>query len=184
MSNRKKKTPSRDTLPVYKNILSLTEYLQSEGYKVSKTKVYNDRDSGLLEVQDDGSILFEDAQLYMEFLEKSHIENYQLSEIMQQIKEKELKLLEIKILKAQFENEQMQKKYMLRSDFGRELAAQAIILDNGLRSFIRRCALETIRICKGDESTEDALLENWNKMLDEQMNEFCTTKQYHITFTE
>jgi len=98
MSNRKKKTPSRDTLSVYKNILSFTKYLQSEGYKVSKTKVYNDRDSGLLEVQDDGSILFEDAQLYMEFLGKLHTESNQLSEIMQQIREKELELLDIKVL--------------------------------------------------------------------------------------
>ena len=54
----------------HKNITSVVNWLVDQGYKIKKSKVYEDAKTGLLRVQPDKSILHADLRLYAGTLKK------------------------------------------------------------------------------------------------------------------
>lgn len=165
---------------------AVLKHLHDEGYKISGGKLHNDCKNGLLKVQSDGSLFLADVKAYCLNLKRRFGESGDKAAQDFQVKkaERELELLEIKIKRAQHEYEDMQGKYMPRDDFEREMAARAAIFDTGLRTFFRVRAAEIIALCMGAADTEEMVIDAFNALLDAQMNEFASLKQYHVLFQE
>ena len=53
----------------FKNLMEVVGYLRGKGYKIGKSKIYKDRNSGQIRVQPDGSVLQKDADAYSKTLQ-------------------------------------------------------------------------------------------------------------------
>ena len=141
-------------------------YLQEQGYKVSKSKLYGDVKKGLLRVERDGSVTMNAVKSYI-----TH-PLARLSDGSEFDKTEKLALERLAAdtnrIKAQAEHwhiKNMREKGLLvwRSEFERALAARAIRLKEDLRNFARGEAPEIVKLCDGkDEKINEVM----NFMLD------------------
>jgi len=176
--------PTRDTAPAHENLFDVVKHLQAQGYKVKKSKVYGDRKRGLIRVQEDGSVLHSDVKMYAALLDRTFGESGDKTgaEITIAKAEQELKLIKLKIARAEHELEEQQGKYILREDFEREMVARAVIIDSVLRQLLRVHSGELVAAAGGDGNRENEFLRKADVIIDQAMNSYATNKTYHLEF--
>jgi len=171
---------------IFKNRLEAHEYLKRRGYKLGKSKFYQDCKNGLLKLQSDGSILWSDLDAYIKRagltqpdLDKSAEESEQL---YRQKLEKEVERLEWENRKRQFEYEREVGKYIPRQDFEAEIAARVAAHEARLRNLIRERALEWIWTVNGDPQRVNDLIEQVNQDVNDLFNDLARMDQFQVVF--
>lgn len=157
------------------NIPAVVEYLVAAGYRVGKTKAYDDRDAGLLRGQPDGTFRSQDVDEYArEFLkmadgsrstERGSLQEQKLREEISRIKHES----ELKKLKLQTELGEL----IPRDQVEIELASRAAFLRSDLKNVGRAGVMEIIKKVKGDPQKAAAFVSYWVGMVDEILDRYA-----------
>ena len=172
-----------------KSRLAAVGWLQRQGYKVNKTKLYSDCKKGLLRVQDDGSILVRDL---VEYISRANLN--QLSNETRPTQELDELSLQERSSKAEREYWQSRReklryereigRYIPREDVELELASRAALFERILRRRIRERAIDWIELVGGDTKKNQELIADMFKELDAALNEYANTDHFQVLFTE
>ena len=163
----------------FKNVKAVLDFLKLHGFKIQKSKIYEDAREGLLRVQDNKFVFGADAKLYSATLKKDEL-NFEPAELTAEKLKKGSLRLDLQNEKLKFEIDRLLGKYMPKADFERELAARGAVLDNGLRRNFAIRAQDFIVLVGGRLSKTPDVIDYFNKILDEQMNAFATTESFQV----
>ncbi len=167
--------------PAFIHRKAVVDYLEKEGYKIKKTKVYDDAKNGLLPVQPDGTVFRSDVESYAKkYLEKVKNQTGQVDKIFQQKSHTEILRTQRQIEKLELDLEIARGKYILRKDFGMELAARAGMFEAGLKHLIQTRAIDWIYEVKGDPKKAQILINRIFDALDEQLGQYANMDEFQI----
>lgn len=139
-----------------KNILEVLDYLQQQGWKVSKSKLYDDQ--GKIDKQKDGSIIKKDADRYAKLcLSKLDGSDYEIDPT--QKNKEETRLTKERADKIAFENEIMRGSYVLCEEAEQQMAARAAYLKNSIEGFFHSLSPRIAEIINGDTTKIPELTE-------------------------
>lgn len=163
----------------FKNVKAVLDFLKSSGFKIQKSKIYEDAREGLLRVQENKSVFGVDAKLYSVTLKREDADSEPAELAAEKLRKESLKL-DLQNEKLQFELDRLAGKYMPKADFERELAARGAVLDNGLRRKFAVTAQDFIALVGGRLNKTPDIIDFFNRILDEQMNVFATTETFQV----
>jgi len=170
--------------PVFENIFVLVEQLEKQGFKISKSKAYRDRRSGILRVQTDGTVLPSDARAYALTLKKVGVSPVNIEKLHEEKSQKEVERLTLEIEKIKFNLDRERGKYLLKEDFIMEMSARAAVLDIGLRHMVHTKAAEWIRMVGGKSEKNGVYIDMLNDDIDNLMNDFAALDRFQVVFMD
>lgn len=189
--NKKKESPANKDLsapmesgPVFESLLTVCEHLKSCGYRISKSKLYRDRDKGMIRTLPDGRVQETEVRAYASTLERIGGDIGDLTDIHARKASKEIERLEEQIAKLRFEREKEEGRYIPRKDFEAELAARAVVFEAGFRHLFNAKAREWIAMVSGRIEKSAELLRDLNMSLDEQLTKFSSVRTFQVMFEE
>jgi len=161
--------------PPLKNLTAACQALQDEGWKIKKSKLYQDAKAGRLRVQADRSVLRADLDSYVlrAGLERVGVaENSGKIEAGQAARvELENEKLRRQVEKLTWELDRDRGKYLLKEDVRTEQALKIASLDAGAKHWIRTNAADLIHAVGGAANKERVLINlfeaRWDELLDE-----------------
>lgn len=178
------KAVAADHLPSFKSLLQVYQHLKNAGYKIGKSKLYEDAKKGAIRVNPDNSVLETEVRAYAGTLARVEGDIQDLNDVHNRKAAKDVELTDIKIQRAQFELDKELGKYIPRVDFEAELAARAVIFEAGFRHLFNVRAREWIAIVGGKVDKTADLLHALNTSLDEQLNSYAGTQTFQVLFEE
>lgn len=178
--------PSADNpnVATFATLFDVVKHLKAAGFKAPKSKVYRDRDKGMIRVNPDGTVPETEVRAYAATLDRVAGDIGDLNDIHAQKTAREVQSLELKIKKQQFELARDQGRYILRSDFEAEMAARAAVLESGFRHLFDMRVREWISLVGGRPDRAADLLLTLNKALDDTLTGYATTKTFQVIFTD
>lgn len=171
---------------VFPSLLAACEYLIRKGYKVSESKIYRDKDAGKIEMESDGKKVSKGAvwDYAEEHLEKTGVNSGDLKDIQSKKEYASLALKEEQVKKVRFQRLKEEGKYILKSDFEKELASRAVVLDSGFRHLFNMRVSEWVALVGGQPDKAPDLLAALNDGIDDQLRTYASTKIFHVVFGE
>lgn len=173
---------------IFKNVRAVLTFLNDEGYKVGRDKIYSDGKSGLLKVQKKksvlevakNSVLASDVWNYLKTLKKVDLEDEDLTGEQRVKTRKEIEKLDLQNAKLQFELDKDRGRYLKKKDFAMEVSARAIVLETGARHMFQVNVSEYIALVGGDPLKANLLLDRMDADFDQTMNGFATTERFQV----
>jgi hypothetical protein len=168
----------------FKNVLEIEVYLKKEGFKISKTTLYEYAKTGILNRNIEG--LFEKRKIDKFALQrlKRKETGKTVNEAAEKRNEREAdakaELIEIKLQNERMELEIKQKKYISKNDVDLALVSRAVFLDNALRGMLQVKAPYWVALVKGEDSMVSELIEDMDREYDKLMTEFASLKQFRL----
>ena len=178
---KKNKSVAMATFP---SLLAAMENLASAGYKISKSKIYRDKDKNFIRVNTDGTVPETEVRAYAATLERKGGSIDDLNDIHNRKTGKEIERLEEQIRKLRFDREKEQGKFIPRGEFESELAARAAVFDSGFRHAFNVKAREWIALVGGKPEKAADFLLALNQALDEQLTSYATTRTFQVMFED
>jgi hypothetical protein len=173
------------------NLLECSAWLKELGYKVGKSKLYNDRDKGLLYVWPDKRVYKSDAELYArkhlplgKSVDVADPATRDLEQLQREKLQGEVARLKAQIDKMEFEMSKDQGKYMLKGDLYREMASRWMVMDQAMTHFFRSAAPDLVACVDGDKAKVPDLLDKLLSMLRRELNEFANTEKFHVIIVD
>lgn len=112
----------------FDNLLAVLKYLQGKGYKVRKSKLYQDRKKGHISVQADGTVLKKDAERYAKTLNQLASSEAAADAVQHEKMSRESERLEKQVALLQIELDQKNGKLQLREDAAFERASNIAVI--------------------------------------------------------
>jgi len=167
----------------FRNLLEVLDYLKGEGWKTSKTALYEHKRKGLIRPdRDGGRYSLRAVQRYAYdhlVLEKTHVRKQEDDLRRRRIKA-EIAKIEEQAKRERLRREIEEGKYVPREDFELELAARAAVLDTMRRTNIRTRAAERVALVGGDPARIPDLIAFDLEVHNEEMNAFANTKEFRV----
>ena len=168
----------------FKDIAAVLEYLDTSGWKVTKTSLYRHQSEGKIMPATDGSYRQKDVDKYAKTWLKQKSTGKKISERTDELQRKkleiELKNLEIDHSRKAFAYEKDQGKYIPREQMEIELATRAGIFDAGLKHWIKSHVAQWIRLVDGDMQKVGLLLTQMSNDLNEHINSYASQIEYQV----
>lgn len=158
--------------PAFKNRTEALKWLQEEGYKIEKSKLYKDADIGKLTVQADDSVWAADIRAYATTLNKVKRKSGELDPGFKIKSKKEIRKLDLQNQKYEFELARDMGKYLLKTDARTEIAVKIGALEAGLKHFVNTDSLDWIYAVGGKPEKQRVLINLFNAGLDALLDEF------------
>ena len=160
-------------------IPEVLEYLKADGWKIEKSKLYNDQ--GKIDKQKDGGILKKDADKYAAyFLKKLDGSDYEDIDPAEKIKW-ETEIAKQKAEKLTMENEISRAVYVLKSDVEMQLAARASYLKDNLgMDFIHSIAPRIVTLVQGTQDKIPDLVDLWLEHIEEVFNHYSKPIKFEV----
>jgi hypothetical protein len=168
----------------FSSLREVVRHLQQTGYKVSQSKISRDKIKNLIKVNSDGTVPETEVRAYTATLTRVEGNIDDLNDIHAKKTSREVDRLDEQIAKLKFERKKEEGKYIPKADFEAELAARAAVFDTGFRHAFNIHAREWIALVGGKPEKSADFLQSLNKILDEQLNNYATTKIFQVIFTE
>ncbi len=162
-------------------------YLQDEGWDVAKTKFYDAVKAGFPALKEDKTLLITDLNAYARaYLKRKAGADAGEAHAKDQAEKSNEEVLKLRAQRKKLELELsvMEKKYLPRADFAREMASRAVVLDTSLRHHFRSHAAEWIALVGGDPRKMDAFTAALDVGLNEGLNRFATLDQFQVMVLE
>ncbi len=175
--------PDRDT-GAFSNLFSVVEHLDRAGFKISKSKIYRDKDKNKIRINQDGTVSETEVRAYAATLDRKEADINDLNDIHAVKTAKEVERIEEQIARLKWERKKSMGKYILRSDFEAELAARAAVLESGFRHCFNLKVRDWIAIVNGKAEKAADFLENLNKALNEQLNSYAGIDTFQVIFKQ
>ena len=169
--------------PSFVSLHAVVDHLKGAGYRISKSKLYRDKDKGTIRVNPDGTVLETEVRAYAATLDRIHADIGDLTDIHAVKTKRDVELREEQIKKLRFQREVEEGKYLPRKDFESELASRAVVLDSGLRHMVQMKAAEWVALSGGKTEKIPELIRAINIEMDRVMNSYATIETYHVMFS-
>ncbi|MBL3582608.1 hypothetical protein [Oleidesulfovibrio alaskensis] len=169
------------------SLKEVLEYLQEQGRKISKSKLYQDKSRGLLKAQADGTFRQRDVDRYAGALGLVATPDKEAAEAQEFASRKakaEAEKLEEQAKAERFKNEVRAGRYILREDVEVELAARAGVLGTGLRTMIETSLLDILHTAQGNPKRAPEVLALFERKLDAALNEYSRPIVYEVTLSD
>ena len=133
---KKEKKPEIE--PCFNNRNEVLKHLQALGYKVSKTKIYQDEKKGILRMNTDGKIPHSAVRAYVDDPRSGlgigvYESDEKVKDITLKIKEKEFEKLCEQVSMARFQRERAEGLHIKISEYEAEIASRAAVFEAMLR---------------------------------------------------
>ena len=167
----------------FKTVAAVVRFLKAKGYKVEKSKVYQDKRKGLLRCADDGTIAEDDALAYAVRADLGKVTDA-IAEVDQYAgvrSKKEIEKLEVQTEKLRFELEKERGRYILKEDVQLQVAIKLSALEAGIKNVVRVNAADWIHKTGGDAKKERMLCELVYAEVDALLGEFGNMEEINVT---
>jgi hypothetical protein len=168
----------------FKSLRAVLFHLDQAGFRISKSKLYRDKDKGMIRINPDGTVPETEVRAYAATLERKSGSIDDLSDVHARKAAKEVEKLEEQIARLRFERQKEQGKYIPRSSFEAELAARAVVFESGFRHVFNIKAKEWIVLVGGKMEKASELLTALNQALDEQLNSYTSLENFQVMFED
>jgi hypothetical protein len=170
----------------FKNLNEVAQYLDREGWKVSRSTFYKHAKEGRIKGAADGTYALKAVQKYAAaFLMKRSDHQKMADEELQRKKTKaEIRRIEEQVKREQFKRMVEEGKYIPKDQLYLELAARAAVLDTGIRALIQLRCEEWISAVRGDHELTATLARVMISDFEDLVNAFATTRQFQVMFME
>lgn len=176
------KAAAADNLPSFKSLLQVYQHLKNAGFKVGKSKLYEDAKKGSIRTNPDGSVLETEVRAYAGTLARVEGDIQDLNDVHNRKAAKDVELTEIKIERARFEFDRDKGLYIERALFEAELAARAAIFETGLKHYFSSKIQELVALVGGKPEKSPEFMQRINAAVDEELSRYATTKNFHVVF--
>ncbi len=168
--------------PAFRNLSAVLVHLQDDGYKIQKTKLYDDKKAGLITVQPDGSVRQDDVLAYVAKvdLKKTSDNGGQLDALNAQEKKLQIQKLQAQTEKYEFDLEKEKGNYIPKSDARMEFAIKIGVFESGFKNLVRTNAVDWTVKTGGDVKKVNMLIELIFADIDELLNEMGTMEEIGV----
>lgn len=166
----------------FKNLLEAMKYLKGQGYKVGKSKIYQDRKNKQIRVREDGSVLKRDADAYSKTLQMLGDPLRGLEAIQKQKAELETKRLDQIVKGLVYEQDIREEKYVLRADAELERANNASAIFTGISNGLLACARDLIEAAAGDPGRLTDFVAAMKEELERVANSLSKLEEFEMVF--
>jgi len=171
---------SGDTLP---NLLAVVKYLKSRGWKIGKSKAYQDHKDGKIKTQKNGAFRIADIEKYAITFDLKRIDGVKADSLdaIQQEKAR----AEADKLKAQAEHWQIKTAiarglYVEKDTFERELARRAAVFRSDGENFCRSQAPGIISLVSGDAAKTPELIDYMLDHLEGWLDRYASEQKFTV----
>jgi hypothetical protein len=182
--------PEESDERVFAHRIEALGHLQAQGYKIKKSKLYDDAKKGFLRLQPDGSIAEKDLERYVKRIgltKPAEISDTQGSAQHSKKLEVEIAKLEEEYREKRHRNDVRDGLFMPRDRVYMEIAGRTVVFEAGLKHAIdtRAADLEESLQAVADKHQRLASIRRWfREVLDEQLNEFADIKTFQAVILE
>lgn len=168
--------------PVVENRRQAVKWLQGKGYKLKKSKLYNDVKKGRLALQADGSILERDLERYAKGLQKFEemAADGASGELLRSKMETEIEKLREQVRQIKYKNQILQGEYVERARVETEQAIKAAALRAGLRQLYEAHFRECIELVRGELALTRQAINFWVEKTDELLDAFARMDEIEV----
>jgi len=164
--------------------LDVLAYLEAEGWKVSKSKLYADCNKGRLSPNKSGEYEIKAVDAYAKDYLKRKETGKKIDEELESRQRRkldaEIRKTVAQAAKAEHDLAVAQGKYIPREDVELELTGRAAVLDSGLKYLVQSRAHEWVRLVDGDTNKITDLIEAVGNDLDQLLNGFARTDNLQL----
>jgi len=163
--------------PPLKNLTAAVQHLQDQGWKIKKSKVYNDAKAGLLRVQPDRTVARADLDSY---ILRAGLEKTSQADVGGKIEQGQAERLELEneklrkqVEKLEWELARDKGKYVAKEEVHVELAIRAGALEAGVKHWMRTGAVDLVYAVGGEPAKARVLINLFEARLDELLDEYA-----------
>ena len=175
---------------VFRHRIEALQHLQAQGYKIKKSKLYDDAKAGFLRMQPDGTVTEKDLERYVKRvgLEKpAEIADAQAGDLQAKKLALEISKLEEEYREKRRKNDILDGKFMPREKVYMEIAGRAVVFEAGLKHALDTRAAELLEALDAiaEKNQRLVMIRRWfREILDEQLNEFANIKTFQAIILE
>jgi hypothetical protein len=177
----------------FKNRLEALEYLQQQGYKIKKSKLYQDVKAGILRVNPDGTVSLSQIQKYLDDPRSGLMRlltnasgALHPSETMEDLQREKLiyetNIQKEKLKKMEFDREREEGKHMPREELEMAFASRAAMFEAGLKHCISRHATKWATLIGGSTTRVDELIDQMHQDMDGMLDDLASIDRLTIEF--
>ena len=181
------------THQIFRNRLAAARWMRENGYKIGKSKLYQDTSSGLLKVEPDGTVTIESVRRYIDHPEagiREHLDTVQAGEDVE-VREyhrraaiAKAEKTELEAARLRFEMERDQKKWIPRDDLEMEVATRAVVFEQGFKNLIRIRLDDWVALVGGNVARAGELRVIINDQVDQLLNQYARADAWLVMFEE
>jgi hypothetical protein len=171
----------------FKKLSEVVKWLNSEGYKIKKSKVYMDAKAGYLAASDDGGFSQESVLAYVhtQSLEKiADNKAGKLDALSEQRLKKEVEKLTVQVEKLTWDMERDQGKYLAKEDVRTELALKISAFEAGFKHIAVTRASDWIAAVAGRQEKQQVLVDMVNNAIDTLLDEFSRVDELDLVIED
>ncbi|MBA7559396.1 hypothetical protein ES708_01010 [subsurface metagenome] len=172
----------------FKNRLVVTKWLQEDGWKVSKSTVYNRIGKSKLLPRENGLFHLKDVEKYARVFLKRAGTGKRIQDEQDELQRRktwlEVDKLEVEITRARQKQEVEEGSYIPRDQLEIELASRAAVLDAGIAHFFQSEAGAWINLVGGDQRKLPELISVLMAAKDGFMNQYARAKEFVVEIGE
>lgn len=168
-------------------ISGASKYLEILGFKVSKSKVYADKNAGKIELNPDGSVSAEALVSYAIFeniprprdkhrIDKKNPDSSKLDKIALEKSEAEKDLKVEQARREKIKREKDEGGLIERVEVFREFVGRIVVFEQSVKQFVRRFAKKIIVLVDGDITREPELIAFLDDKFESTLNQFSKSK--------
>ena len=172
-----------DEAAPFENRTDVLAWLQGLGYKIKKTRLYQDCKRGLLRVQPDGTVRLSDVREYIAVAGLEKVEDktgLMLDDQADKIKNENKRLM-LQNEKLQLELDQMRGDLIRKTDVQTDLAVKVGAMESGIKNLIRMRSTEWITATGGDPGKKDILIDLANADIDALLDDMGRMEEINVT---
>jgi len=172
--------PPEESFP---HLIAATQYLQGQGWKVAKSRVYKDARNGKLRVNGDRTVNQSELDAYAhKYLKKTEIIEYgKVEDLLKIEKECQVALLRAREAKITFENELARGQYLARDAVILEWCVKLGMLEAGLKNAIRSRAEEWLHEAGGSVDRAGDFYARITAEIDRLLGDMADLKEINVT---
>jgi len=169
---------------LFDNPLEVQEYLKEEGWKITKSTIYNHVKNGKLRADAGEKFTLNGVLNYA----KTHLvtentrQKLKAEELQRKKTAKELEKLDEEIREKRFRREIAEGKYISKEDFYLEMASRGSVMDTDFTGMIHSRVGEFVALVDGDEKKTGDLARELTAEKDRILNNYATTKEFQVIY--
>ena len=158
--------------------------LKGRGYKIGKSKFYDDCSHGLCKLEADGSILEGSLNKYVKHPRANlkRLDKIREEEQAQDKTRAEIDKLKEQVAKLRLERGVLEGRYISREDFEMELASVVGQVQTGLHHMLEMRVADWVVLVSGDPDKGKDLLDALKRALDKRFNDLAKIDRFKVVF--
>ncbi len=168
--------------PSVENRLEAVKWLNRKGFKIKKSKLYNDVKKGRLAMAADGSILEKDLGRYSKGLQQPEVmaADNAASELLRSKMESEIEKLREQVQQIKYKNQILQGEYVERARVETGQAIKAAALRAGLKNLYEAHFRECVELVRGELALTRQAINFWSEKTDELLDAFARMDEIEV----